>query len=152
MTSEDLRTLELDEFTRLVDAHLTPHLDALAYTRLDPYVNDQPGSRSLLTSDGYGHLPAAMRDLVVGFEARDVEAAERLGPHDPESCDEFYLHLDTVSGELDFHLDQPLRQLVAEYAEPERAELLLSPEAPTEARLRILGGVLAAYTPVVLGR
>lgn|SRR5690242_7609934 len=81
---------------------------ALGYHRIDGYVNDQPGSRSINTSTrGNGPSQPFVR-FDFGYEAGNAEVKRLLGPDDPETEDEWWLHYEPATGRLDLHAWRPV--------------------------------------------
>ena len=52
---------DLDEFVRLVDIHVTPHMARLGYVRLHAFAGQQGASEAILTAVGTnGLLPSVL--------------------------------------------------------------------------------------------
>lgn len=97
-----------DEFFALVDEHLTPAMAALGYHRIGGYLNNQPASRSRLnrTTRGEQEVPFLWFDF--GFEAGSDEVMQLVGPEDPDSEDEWWLHYEPPSGRLELNAWRPV--------------------------------------------
>ena len=107
---QDRRTpLSADEFFELVEKLLAPPMAALGYNRIHGTVNDQPGSRSALTSTGdRAGDEAPFLWFQYGFEANGDEVRRLVGPEDPESEDEWWVNYEPSTGLLDLGAWRPV--------------------------------------------
>ena len=146
----------LDEFERLVDEHVTPHLARLGYARIGAYENER-SSRAPLVAAGRParhrllgrlsrrqHLTGEPDQLAMGYEALDEQAVAHLFPRDPASGDEVWVYLDLPSGSLDLALGMRLPDLVERHGAPGDDLVILSPEQPLAARLAFAAQARAA--------
>jgi hypothetical protein len=96
-----------DEFFHLVDELLTPPMALLGYHRIGGYENDEPRSRTTLTTLGAPTLnresteksPFLLYDF--GFEAKSDDAQRLVDPEDPVSAEELWLSYEPATGDLD---------------------------------------------------
>lgn len=100
-----------DEFFALVDAHLTDPMAELGYHRIHGSVHDTPGARGALTTDG-GRVENSEPYLWFnfGFEAGSDDVCRLLGPNDPLSEDEWWLHYEPETGRLELGAWVPAAQ------------------------------------------
>jgi hypothetical protein len=105
--------LSADEFFDLVDRYLTPPIAALGYHRIHGSVNDQPGSRTTLSSMGATpedtqHRKVAFLWFEFGFEAGSEEVKRLVGPEDPDSEDEWWVNYEPSTGRLELENWRPV--------------------------------------------
>jgi hypothetical protein len=155
----------LEDFERLVDAHLTRHMILLGYARLGasegvnasgPLLmaagSDRPRHRighslfrlrRLLAGLGGRHRSPGpgTREYTMGYEALSQDAIA-LDPEDLLFCEEVWLSWDLTTGELGFALGMLLPELIRRHGTPEDAHAILSPEQPLQSRLEHLGTVV----------
>ena len=94
-------SLSADDFFALVEASLTGPMAALGYHRIHGSVNDQPGSRSTLTSSGGqpGEVPFLWFEF--GYEAGSDDVCRLVGPDDPLSEEEWWVNYEPATGRLE---------------------------------------------------
>ena len=144
-----------EDFERLVDAHVTPHMLELGYARIGASRGEC--STGYLVDEARG-LRQWMRRYVqrafsrpgpvefsMGYEALSDEAAARVLPDDPGSGEEAWLHLDTRSGSLDFFLREGLREMAERYGTQAQQDVMASYHQSFSERLRVLDGLLARF-------
>jgi hypothetical protein len=78
-------SLSADELFTLVDALLTPPMAALGYHRIQGFVNDEPRSRSVLSSSGGQPEEVPFLWFEFGYEAGSDEVCRLVGPRDGSS-------------------------------------------------------------------
>lgn len=103
--------LSAEEFFALVETLLAPPMAALGYHPIHGSVNDQPASRTELTTAGEGCGGPPLTRFEYGFEAGSDEVRQLLRPEDPETEDEWWVHYEPSTGRLELHDSR----LVAEY-------------------------------------
>jgi hypothetical protein len=144
-----------EEFERLVDAHVTPHMTKLGYARIGAYCGES--STAYLVPQGRGIVGWVRRrfghavsrhgpvEYTMGYEALSDMAAERVWPGDPQTGEEVWLHLDTESGAIDFALEYGPRNLFERYGTGQDREVVRNPGRPLADRLRVLDTLLARF-------
>jgi hypothetical protein len=142
-----------EEFERLVDAHVTPHMTRLGYARIGAYCG--ASSKALLVPQRRGIVGWVRRrfgqlvsrhgpeEYSMGYEALSDEAAERVWPGDPQTAEEVWLHLDTESGAID--LDFAPGNLLERYGPPEDGDVVRDRGRPLADRLGVLDTLLARF-------
>jgi hypothetical protein len=146
-----------EEFERLVDAHVTPHMTKLGYARIGAYCGES--STAYLVAEGRGivwwvrrrlgravsHPGPVEVEYSMGYEALSNEAAERVRPGDPQTGEEVWLHLGTESGAIDFALDLAPGHLLEGYGTGDYGDIVRDPGRPLADRLGVLDTLLARF-------
>lgn len=142
------------EFERLVDAHVTPHLQHIGYARIGAFSGPSSAAPLVAQSDkrfvrwlGRRFTRHSLRDAPleyeVGYEALGEEAMRRVLPDDPLSVEEIWLSFEPESGSLDFSLGEGLPVLAERYDAEAEHRILLARERPLSERLRALDELLS---------
>ena len=101
-------TLTAEEFFELVEALLGPPMADLGYHRIHGSVNDQPASRSSLTSAGHETSGPPFLRFEYGFEAGSDEVMRLVGPDDPLSQEEWWVGYEPSTGRLELDHWEPV--------------------------------------------
>ena len=101
-------SLSADEFFALVEASLTAPMAALGFHRIHGSVNDQPQSRSRLTSDGGEPETAPFLWFEFGYEAGSDEVERLVHPDQDPFDDEWWVNYEPATGRLELSNWEPV--------------------------------------------
>jgi hypothetical protein len=101
-------SLSAEEFFALVDGSLTAPMAALGYHRIHGSVNDQPGSRSALTSPGGRAEEVPFLWFEFGYESGSDEVTRLVGPRNPQSQEEWWVNYEPSTGRLELGAWEPV--------------------------------------------
>jgi hypothetical protein len=144
-----------EDFERLVDVHVTPHMLELGYARIGASRGEF--STGYLVADAGGlrrwmrryieraFPPPESVEFSMGYEALSDEVAARILPDDPGTAEEVWLRLDTRSGCLDLFLREGLREMAQRYGTQAQQDVMISDGQPLSERLRVLDSLLARF-------
>jgi len=144
-----------EDFERLVDVHVTPHMLELGYARVGASIGEF--STGYLVAEERGlrrwmrrHVERAFPppepvEFSMGYEALSDEAAARVLPDDPGTAEEVWLRLDARSGSLDLFLREGLREMAEHYGTQVERDVMISDGQSFSERLRVLDGLLARF-------
>jgi hypothetical protein len=144
-----------DDFERLVDVHVTPHMVNLGYARIGAYHGESSGGYLVARERGLRQWTRRLIgqalsrpgpvEFSMGYEALSDEAAARVLPDDPGTAQEAWLCLDRSSGGLEFFLREGLQELAERYGTQAERNVIVTDSQPLSERLRVLDGLLARF-------
>jgi hypothetical protein len=144
-----------DDFERLVDVHVTPHMVNLGYARIGAYHGESSGGYLVARERGLRRWTRRLIgqplsrpgpvEFSMGYEALSDEAAARVLPDDPGTAQEAWLCLDRSSGGLEFFLREGLQELAERYGTQAERNVIVTDSQPLSERLRVLDGLLARF-------
>ena len=155
MTTGPPSVPSFEEFERLVDAHVTPHMATLGYARIGAYsdestaaylVAEQPRLVRWIRHQLDRAFPrSGPVEYSMGYEALTDEAARRVLADDRVTDDEAWLSLDPSTGHLEFLLRETLSQMAERYGTESERDLIDSDDQPLPDRLSILDRLMARF-------
>jgi hypothetical protein len=101
-------SLSADDFFGLVEATLTAPMAALGFGRIHGSVNDQPSSRSKLTTTGESTTELPFLWFQFGYEAGSDEVELLVNPGDEPVGDEWWVNYAPATGCLELRAWEPV--------------------------------------------